>query len=114
MNYDNWTNQKYLRVHSLKNKQPYFLSTFLIGAYQEILGDLHNLFGDTASVHISIHENGSYSIDHLIEGDNIYDVLKYVQYHRKDLMNQIHISTEDSIQEGSLSRKEAGILLKTV
>ena len=112
MNYENWTNQKYLRVHSLKNKQPYFLSTFLIGAYQEILGDLHNLFGDTASVHISIHENGSYSIDHLIEGDNIYDVLKYVQYHRKDLLNQIHISTEDSIQEGALSRKEAGILLK--
>ena len=112
MNYEDWTTQKHLRVHSLKNSQPYFMAAFLIGAYQEILGDLHNLFGDTEAVHISILGDGRYSIDHRVEGDNIYDVLKYVQYHRKDLMNQIHISTEEGIRNGTLSRKEAGILLK--
>ena len=112
MNYENWTTQKYLRVHSLKNSQPYFLAVFLIGAYQEILGDLHNLFGDTEAIHISIHGTNNYSIDHRVEGDNIYDVLKYVQYHRKELLNQIHISTDEGIREGSLSRKEAGVLIK--
>ena len=112
MNYENWTTQKHLRVHSLKNSQPYFLAVFLIGAYQEILGDLHNLFGDTEAIHISIHGHDNYSIDHRVEGDNIYDVLKYVQYHRKELLNQIHISTDEGIREGSLSRKEAGVLIK--
>ncbi len=112
MNYKDWIEEKHLRVHSLKNKQPYFLATFLIGAYQEILGDLHNLFGDTEAVHISIHGDENYSIDHRVEGDNIYDVLKYVQYHRKELMDQIHISTDEGIREGSLSKKEAGILIK--
>ena len=112
MNYENWETEKYLRVHSLKKNQPYFLATFLIGAYQEILGDLHNLFGDTEAVHISIYDKGRYSIDHRVEGDNIYDVLKYVQYHRKDLMNQIHAVTEDGVREGSLTQKEAGILIK--
>ena len=112
MNYEDWTSRKYLRVHSLKNGRPYFLAAFLIGAYQEILGDLHNLFGDTSAVHISIHEDERYSIDHRVEGDNIYDVLKYVQYHRKDLMSQIHASTEEGIRKGSISRKEAGVLIK--
>ena len=112
MNYENWTNQKYLRVHSLNKNQPYFLAAFLIGAYQEILGDLHNLFGDTEAVHISIHGPHQYSIDHRVEGDNIYNVLKYVQYHRKDLMERIHSSLETSIQNKYLSRKEAGLLLK--
>ena len=112
MNYENWTNQNYLRVHCLKNKQTYFLSTLLIGAYQEILGDLHNLFGDTEAVHVSVSQNGSYSIEHRVEGDCIYDVLKYVQYHRKELLERVHLSLEESIQNRSLSRKEAGILLK--
>ncbi len=111
MNYENWTTEKYLRVHTLKSNQPYFLATFLMGAYQEILGDLHNLFGDTEAVHISIHDKGHYSIDHRVEGDNIYDVLKYVQYHRKDLMNQIHTATEDGVRDGSLTQKEAGNLI---
>ena len=112
MNYESWTTERYLRVHSLKKKQPYFLATFLMGAYQEILGDLHNLFGDTEAVHISIHQDGRYSIDHRVEGDNIYDVLKYVQYHRKDLMSQIHKATEDGVRDGSLSQKEAGKLIE--
>jgi len=112
MDYGDWTEKKYLKVHSIKNKQPYFLSAFLIGAYQEILGDLHNLFGDTEAVHISIQGNNNYSIDHRLEGDNIYDVLKYVQYHRKELLEQIHMSTDIGVREGSLTQKEAGILIK--
>ncbi len=112
MNYEDWTHKKFLRVHSIKEKQPYFLATFLIGAYQEILGDLHNLFGDTEAVHISIHSNSNYTIEHRVEGDCIYDVLKYVQYHRKQLLEMLHESTEDGINNGSLSRKEAGQLIK--
>ena len=112
MNYQDWTTRRYLKVHSLKNKQPYFLAVFLIGAYQEILGDLHNLFGDTEAIHISIHGPNNYSIDHRVEGDNVYDVLKYVQYHRKDLMERIHSSIEGAVQKKLLSRTEAGRLLK--
>ena len=112
MNYENWNTKKYLSVHPLKSNQPYFLATFLMGAYQEILGDLHNLFGDTEAVHISIHEGGRYSIDHRVEGDNIYDVLKYVQYHRKDLMSHIHRATEEGVRDKSLTKKEAGQLIE--
>lgn len=112
MNYEDWTSQKHLSVHDLKKNQPYFLAVFLIGAYQEILGDLHNLFGDTEAIHISIQKNGGYSINHRVAGDCIYDVLKYVQYHRKELMEGIHTFTEEGINRGSLSRKEAGALLK--
>ena len=112
MNYEDWTSQKHLSVHELKKNQPYFLAAFLIGAYQEILGDLHNLFGDTEAVHISIQKNGSYSIDHREQGDSIYDVLKYVQFHRKELLEKIHASVERSIQSKALSRKEGGRLIQ--
>ena len=112
MNYEDWTRQKHLSVHPLKKNQPYFLAVFLIGAYQEILGDLHNLFGDTEAIHISIHKDGSYSMNHREQGDCIYDVLKYVQYHRKELLENMHISTEEGIRKGALSRKEAGRLIQ--
>ena len=112
MNYEDWTSQKHLSVHELKKNQPYFLAAFLIGAYQEILGDLHNLFGDTEAGHISIQKNGSYSIDHREQGDSIYDVLKYVQFHRKELLEKIHASVERSIQSKALSRKEGGRLIQ--
>lgn len=111
MNYENWTSQKFLQVHGVEKKRDYFLATFLIGAYQEILGDLHNLFGDTEAIHVSIHSNGNYTIDNRIEGDSIYDVLKYVQYHRKQLIENIHQSVESGINNGLLSRKEAGLLV---
>ena len=103
--------QKYLEVHALESGQPYYLAAFLTGAYQEILGDLHNLFGDTDAVHISLTENG-YHIDHVVEGDDIKEVLAYVEYNRSDLLERVRKATESSILKGTISRSEARLLLE--
>jgi arginine decarboxylase len=104
--------QKYLEVHSLEHGQPYYLAAFLTGAYQEILGDLHNLFGDTDAVHVSLTENGGYQIDHVVEGDDIKEVLQYVEYSRADLLERVRKATESSILKGTISRSEARLLLE--
>lgn len=111
-NYKTWEAETHLPVHSFDSKNLYLMGIFLTGAYQEILGDLHNLFGDTDAVHISIRGDESYSIDHRVSGDSILDVLHYVQFHRKELLEKIHKTTEFSIGKGSLSRQEAGLLLQ--
>ena len=112
MNYHLWKNEKHLRVHTLKKEEPYYMAAFLTGAYQEILGDMHNLFGDTDAIHVSINENGHYSVDHHVEGDSIYDILKYIGYHKRDLMEKIQQRTERAVLNKKLSREEAGRLLK--
>ncbi len=112
MNYSLWKNEKHLMVHPLEKGRPYYMSAFLTGAYQEILGDMHNLFGDTDAIHVSINKNGNYSVDHHVEGDSIYDILKYVGYHKRDLMEKIHKKTETAVLNNKLSREEAGRLLK--
>jgi len=112
MNYHLWKNEKHLMVHQLEKGKPYYMAAFLTGAYQEILGDMHNLFGDTDAIHVSISKNGNYSVDHHVEGDSIYDMLKYVGYHKRDLMEKIHQKTETAILSEKLSREEAGRLLK--
>ena len=112
MNYNLWRNEKHLMVHPLQKKKPYYMAAFLTGAYQEILGDMHNLFGDTDAIHVSINKYGNYSVDHHVEGDSIYDMLKYVGYHKRDLMEKIHKKTEEAVISEKLSRTEAGRLLK--
>lgn len=72
-----------LPLHDFKENQPYYLAVFMVGAYQEILGDLHNLFGDTNAVHVSVDGNG-YSIDQIIDGESVADVLDYVQFSAKN------------------------------
>ena len=72
----------YLPVHSLKKTEPYYVAVFLVGAYQEILGDMHNLFGDTNAVHVSVNEKG-YNIEQIIDGETVAEVLDYVQYNPK-------------------------------
>ena len=72
----------YLPVHALKKTEPYYVAVFLVGAYQEILGDMHNLFGDTNAVHVSVNEKG-YSIEQIIDGETVAEVLDYVQYLRQ-------------------------------
>ncbi|MBT4760544.1 MAG: biosynthetic arginine decarboxylase [Bdellovibrionaceae bacterium] len=103
--------QKYLEVHKLLKSQPYYLGVFLTGAYQEILGDLHNLFGDIDAVHVSINKKG-YMIDHVVEGDAVTDVLSYVSYDKTILIEKIRKSCEHYIQEESLTRSEARLLMK--
>ena len=112
MNYNLWKNEKHLMVHHLKKGDPYYMVAFLTGAYQEILGDMHNLFGDTDAIHVSISKDGRYCVEHHVEGDSVYDILKYVGYHKRDLMEKIHQKTESAVLNKKLSREEAGRLLK--
>ena len=94
-----------LRVHKLKSNEPYYLGVFLVGAYQEILGDMHNLFGDTNAVHVSVDENG-YSIDKIIDGETIADVLDYVQYDARKLVRTLERWVTSAVKEGRISLEE--------
>ncbi len=94
-----------LPVHTLRKNEPYYLGVFLVGAYQEILGDMHNLFGDTNAVHISV-KDGSYHIDQIIDGETVEEVLDYVQYNPKKLVRQLEIWVTKSVKEGKISLEE--------
>ena len=95
----------YLPVHSLKTREPYYIGVFLVGAYQEILGDLHNLFGDTNAVHISVSDKG-YSIDQIIDGETVAEVLDYVQYNAKKLVRTVETWVTTSVKSGIISAEE--------
>lgn len=107
---DSDTTQKYLEVHEYKPDEPYYMAAFLTGAYQETLGDLHNLFGDTDAVHITITDTG-YTVDQVIHGDSVNEVLSYVQYNDQFLTEKIRQACEMSIVKGTLSRSEARMLI---
>jgi arginine decarboxylase len=95
----------YLPVHSLKGKEPYFMGVFLVGAYQEILGDMHNLFGDTNAVHITVNEKG-YNIEQIIDGETVAEVLDYVQYNPKKLVRTLETWVTSSVKNGRISVEE--------
>lgn len=95
----------YLPVHPLKKGQPYYIGVFLVGAYQEILGDLHNLFGDTNVVHITTTEKG-YNIDQVIDGETVADVLDYAQYSAKKLVRTVETWVMSSVKQGKISVEE--------
>jgi arginine decarboxylase len=95
----------YLPVHSLKPKEPYYIGVFLVGAYQEILGDLHNLFGDTNAVHVSVDDKG-YSIDQIIDGETVAEVLEYVQYNPKKLVRTVETWVTSSVKSGIITAEE--------
>jgi len=94
-----------LPVHPVKNKEPYYIGVFLVGAYQEILGDLHNLFGDTNAVHISVDKD-DYKIEQIIDGETIADVLEYVQYSPKKLVRTVESWVTTCMKEGKISVEE--------
>src|SRR5258705_11125142 len=99
-----------LELHSFDGR-PYFIGVFLVGAYQEILGDLHNLFGDTNAVHIAIDEKG-YRIDHVVAGDSVTEVLGYVQYSKDQLMQLVRQANEEALRRGLLTFEESALLMK--
>ena len=104
----NGTQSNVLPVHALKKDEPYYIGVFLVGAYQEILGDMHNLFGDTNAAHISV-KNGTYSIDQIIDvidGETVEEVLEYVQYNPKKLVRQLEQWVTKSVKQGKLSLEE--------
>jgi len=93
------------------NGEPYYLGAFLIGAYQEILGDLHNLFGDTNAVHVSFSERSGFVLDKIIKGDSVSDVLRYVQFKPNELLEKLQTSVEQAVQNNSIDNQQAGRLL---
>jgi len=92
--------------------EPYYLGVFLLGAYQEILGDLHNLLGDTHAVHISLSPGGGWQIDEVIEGDTVEEVLAYVQYDVDDLKNAMRKDIEAACRQGRITFPEGKSLLQ--
>ncbi len=95
----------YLPVHELKKDQSYYIGVFLIGAYQEILGDLHNLFGDTNAVHVVIKDD-KYEIKQIIDGETIAEVLSYVQYNSKNLVRKMEVWVTSAVKAGKISAQE--------
>jgi arginine decarboxylase len=100
-----------LELHSLKPGEPYYLSMFLGGAYQEIMGNLHNLFGDTNTVHIHLSPKG-YQIEHVVKGDTMTEVLGYVQYDSEDLIESVRQQAEQALQEKKITIQESQLLLQ--
>lgn len=92
-------------LHPLNSKESYYVGVFLVGAYQEILGDLHNLFGDTNAVHVSVDKEG-YHIDKVIDGETIAEVLDYVQYNSKRMVRQVETWVTTSVKAGIISLEE--------
>ena len=100
-----------LALHTV-NGEPYYLGVFLVGAYQEILGDLHNLFGDTHAVHVSLDEHGSVVLDAVIKGDTVKEVLDYVEFDADTLVRKLRTDVELAVREGRISYAESGRLLE--
>ena len=94
-----------LPIHPIKNGESYYLGVFLVGAYQEILGDMHNLFGDTNTVHVSVHKGG-YEIEQIIDGETVAEVLDYVQYNPKKLVRNVETWVTRSMKSGKITPEE--------
>src|SRR6266404_2838349 len=103
--------KKTLPLHPF-NGQPYILGAFLVGAYQEILGDLHNLFGDTNAVHVRLDDKGAVVLETVIQGDTVREVLDYVQFQSKTLLEQFRKDVEAAVRDGHIGYEESGLLLR--
>jgi arginine decarboxylase len=101
-----------LELHPMNNGDEYYLGAFLVGAYQEILGDLHNLFGNTNTVHVSLIPGGGYQIEHVVTGDTVTDVLRYVSYAREDLLARVRRFAEQAVRANRMSLEETRSMLR--
>ena len=102
-------NRRALELHA-PDGVPYLIGVFLVGAYQEILGDLHNLFGDTDAVHVRLEADGAYTVEHVVEGDDVSDVLRYVQYDPKSLIEKVRRTSEAALREGRIGLEDSARL----
>ncbi len=100
----------FLELHS-PNGGEYLVATFLVGAYQEILGDLHNLFGDTDAVHVRVYGD-DYTVEKVVKGDSVAEVLSYVQYDQNDLVARVRRSVEAALREKRITMAESGRFMK--
>jgi arginine decarboxylase len=103
--------KKTLPLHAV-NGEPYYLGVFLVGAYQEILGDLHNLFGDTHAVHVTLDGDGNVVLDAVIKGDTVREVLDYVEFDAETLVRKLRRDVELAVREGRVTYEESGRLLE--
>jgi arginine decarboxylase len=102
--------KNFLELHPM-NGEPYYIGSFLVGAYQEILGDLHNLFGDTDAVHVKL-EGDDYRVEHVVEGDSVAEVLSYLQYSKEDLIARVRRTMEVALRERRITPAESGRLMR--
>jgi len=98
-----------LELHA-PNGRPYYLGVFLVGAYQETLGEMHNLFGDTDAVHVKIYEDGGYTVEQVVEGDSVEQVVQYLGYDRRQLSESVRLAAEAAMREGRLTIEESALL----
>lgn len=102
-----------LPIHELRDGERYFIGAFLVGAYQETLGDLHNLFGDTNIVTVDFNDDGTLEIQHEVEGDTVSEVMAYVEYEPKQCLDAFKRIVERGVQEGSLNPSQRRMLMET-
>jgi arginine decarboxylase len=100
-----------LPLHAI-NESPYMIGVFLVGAYQEILGDMHNLFGDTHAVHVRLDAEGNVVLEALIKGDTVKEVLDYVEFDPEMLMHRMRTDVESAVREGRIDLEQSGRLLR--
>jgi len=103
--------KKTLELHEY-NGQEYYIGAFLVGAYQEILGDLHNLLGDTNAVHVTIAADGSPCIEEVVRGDTVREVLSYVQFNSEELVGKLRKQVEAAVREKKITLEEGTQLMK--
>lgn len=101
-----------LPLHAFKQKDSYYIGVFLVGAYQEILGDMHNLFGDVNAVHITVDDKG-YKIDKIVDGETVADVLSFVQYNPKQMVRRLEVWAKQSVKDGKITLEEGKEFLST-
>ena len=104
---------KTLSVHPVKDGEEYYLGVFLVGAYQETLGDLHNLFGDTNVVSVRLNSDGSFDFIKEMHGDTIAQVLEYVEFHPKEMQQRFRSNAERAVKEGRITARERQHMLNT-
>ena len=104
--------KRYLPAHDLRSGEHYYFAAFLVGAYQEILGDLHNLFGDTNAVHVEVSDEGRVDFTTIVMGDTVNDVLKYVQYEKEDLFARWRNTLENAVSRGTITGFESGEMFR--
>jgi arginine decarboxylase len=99
--------QKTVPLHEFRKGESYQLAVFMVGAYQEILGDLHNLFGDTHAVHVDVDESGA-KVRSIVKGDTVREVLAYVQYEDRELIDRLQEAVETAVESGAIDNVQAG------
>jgi len=102
--------KRVLEVHPIQEGERYFMAFFLVGAYQEILGDMHNLFGDTNVVHVDVNARGKPTLPHVVRGDRVQELLSYVEFHENDLVRRMRTHIEAALDAGRLTFEQSALL----